>query len=296
MPDPVLAAACGVGAFVLARRLCGDPLAAAVAAAAYALAPGRGAFAGPAALWPAALPPFLWLFYRTSESEESPWRAAWPCALALAVGAAVAPAFSICAGAFVWLLILGGFAADRRRSWAVWSPAFGRWGAACLEGALLYFPLWLLRAWHPRVPFPPSAFGGVDAAALLTPGAAYLGLATLALAACGAALSRSYRSQARLWLAEAGLLVWLSCGADFLIRGRPLWWIPCLYLAFAKLPWLRDVPPILYVEPARLALALTAAFGVSALLARLPAWKLTWTRAAAAAVLGAAVAADFLRR
>lgn len=289
IPGLPAALAGGLLAGLLTRRLCADRAAAPIAALAYGLSPSTLAAAqastGGAAL-AAGLPLLLILFYRVNDSVEGAWRAALPLAAGLALLGAAHPYSAVAGGTMLWLIFLCGYALDSRRASEVWGPAFWRLGAATVEGVLLYGPVWWARA---RVGGPPTlALPDAGMPTAVGPIAGALGVLALLL-------SRSYRSQARLWGWVCALLFWLSLGRELSWGGRPLWWIPCLYRGAERLPWLGDPPPALYGAAGGLALALLCAFGASALLARLPPWRLLWTRLAAAVSIAAVLAADLLR-
>ena len=282
----------------LGRRLCGDAFAATSAALVYGLSPTIEVLAradARTAGWTVLLPILLICFYRSNESVESGFRAALPSGGVLALCGTLDPRVAIASGILIGSLLLAGYLMDRQKSSAVWNPAFGRWLMASGIGVALYSPLWLWRTRHPVALPLEFSYEAINAARLLHPSPHYLGFAACALAVAAVTLSRSYRGPARLWGWIAATMIWLSLGPDFRFGGRTFPWVPCLYLGASKLPWVRDVPPILFAACGKLSLGILSAFGLLALSTRLPARHLLWTKIALTAATAAILCADYLR-
>lgn len=290
----------------LARKLSGDPYAAAISAALYVFSPVVRVLASTDARLAAstALLPLLFLrFYRITEMERGGDAVErrlvlFLNAVVLAAAGATDPRFAVAAAAVVWLVILLGLFMDRRRKWEVWSTPVLGWLWTTLCAILLYAPLWWARRLRPGYAGGPLAGvlpAGADFAALWEPSPAYTGMAACALALAGLNLSRSYRAQARLWFFFSTVMLWLALGPRFLINGRYLWWAPVLGRGTQKIPLLSGVDPAFYAAAGQLGLAFLAAYGFTALLARVDPAKARWTRPAAAAAVILLLAGDFLR-
>ncbi len=288
-----------------AHKLCGDRVGAVLAGFVFALSPSVRILAGAdirtaAAL--ALLPALLLLFYRLNEIPTDLKRSRRLNILAVGL---VLDALGIldtrlaaAGGLTLWIIVLTGYAMDHRRRWLVWGPVFLGWGFSCLAGIALYLPVWLWRRYQPGAlggppPFIPEM--GADFVELWLPSPFYSGIIAALLALAALIFSRSYRGQVRLWAILAGLMLWMSLGERFLFAGKYSWWVPALYRGASKLPWLKEVPPIVFGALGQLALGILAAFGLGALLTSLPPKSLRWARPLAAFLAAALITADYLR-
>ncbi len=288
-----------------ARKLCGDWAGAVLAGLVFALSPSVRMLAGADLRIAAAislLPALLLLFYRLNETPADLKRARRLaiCAVGLILaGLGICDVrFATAGGLTLWIIVLTGYAMDHRRRWMVWGPVFSGWTFACIAGIVLYAPLWLWRRHLPNaLGGPPARLPGVgaDFVELWLPSAFYIGIAAALLALAALILSRSYRGQVRLWAVLAGLMFWMSLGSRFLFAGKYSWWVPALYRGARKLPWLGEVPPLVFGAVGQLALAMLAAFGLGALLTLLPPKSLRWARPLAAVLAAALISLDYLR-
>ncbi len=292
--------------FHLAHRLCGDPYAASLAGILFVFSPIVRLLAAKDARLAAcmALLPLLFiLFYRTGDiPHDEPGYARklhlGALALCLAFMGVFDPRFAVVANLLVWMVLLLGYAMDRRRRSEMWGPPFLGWTIATVASLALYLPLWWWRRLHPgAVGGALTAFPltGTDFMDLWRPSAFYVGMSAFVIAIAALQLARSYRNQARLWFMLGGFMFWLSVGPRFILQGRYLWWVPALYRGARKIPLLADVDPSFFAAAGQFALAILAAYGFGALMTRVHPTKLRWLRPIMTAVLAFLLIGDFLR-
>lgn len=300
----LLAAAVVTG--LSARKLCGDPYAALPAAAVYAAAPPVRNLAS-ADLRIAAcvllLPALFFLFHSMTDftHDEEPSRRRWNLAAMVAltfVMSVLDSRFATTANLAVWAVLLTGFFMDHKRHSRIWGPPFYAWTLTTLFSLLAYAPLWWWRRLSPgAVGGPPAGFDllGADFLGLWSHSADYLGLLAVVLGVLGLFLSRSYRSQTRLWAVTAGIFVWIGLGARFYLGLHYVWWVPLLYRLVRKIGWFGSIDPAFFAVAGQFALAMLVGFGVQALWARIPPRHYRWARPALAVGAAALIALDGFR-
>jgi len=299
--------AAAVLAFRLARKLCGDPYAACLAAVLYVFSPVIRLLTAESprlAAGTALLPLLCILFYWTNElprDEPGHERKIRIGVLALCLAALgfIDPRFALTAGLLIWLALLLGYLMDRRRRSEVWAAPFSAWALATAAAIALYAPLWWWRRLHPGGPAGGALSGfplaGADFMELWYPSPFYIGMTAYVMAIAALLLTRSYRQQARLWFILCGFMLWLAIGPEFRIAGRYLWWVPALYRGAGRIPPLAGVDPCFYAAAAQLSLSVLSAFGFGALLSHVDPLKLRWVRPIATALIGMLIIGDFLR-